>query len=60
MSQAWIHVLPNLRYNADHVDVVISGLGQPQENEIFLFLEIHFKKWRYGHFNDLAAIFYTS
>ena len=56
MSQAWIHVLPNLRYNADHVDVVISGLGQPQENRIFMF---SLKKLRCGHFNDLAAIFYT-
>ena len=41
MSQAWIHVFPNPRHNAEHVDVVISGPGQPQENEIFLFLEIH-------------------
>ena len=59
MSLAWIHVFPNLRHNAEHVDVVISGRGRPQENRIFMFLEI-FKKSRYGHFNDLAVIFCTS
>ena len=37
MSQAWIHVFPNLRHNAEHVDVVISDPGQPQENMIFMF-----------------------
>ena len=37
MSQAWIHVFPNPRHNAEHVDVVISGPGQPQENNIFMF-----------------------
>ena len=60
MSQAWIHVFPNLRHNAELVDVVISGRGRPQENRIFMFLEIHKKKSLYGHFNDLAAIFCTS
>ena len=59
MSQAWIHVFPNLRHNADDVDVVISGLGRPQENRIFMFLEIHKNKSLSGHFNDLAAMFYT-
>ena len=43
MSQAWIHVFPNLSHNAELVDVVISGRGRPQENRIFMILEIHEK-----------------
>ena len=48
MSQAWIHVFPNLRHNAEHVDIVISGRGRPQENRIFMFLEIYKKSRKKG------------
>ena len=31
----------NPRHNSEHVDAVISGMGQPQENRIFRFLNIY-------------------
>ena len=31
----------NLRHNSEHVDIAISGPGQPQQNKIFMFLKIH-------------------
>ena len=43
MSQTWCLVFLNLRRNSEHVDVVINGPGQPQENRIFMFLKIHKK-----------------
>ena len=36
ISQAWSH-------NSEHVDLVISSTGWPQENKIFRFLKIHKK-----------------
>ena len=40
---AWSHVFLNLRHNSEHVGLVISGTGRPQENRIFRFLKIHKK-----------------
>ena len=34
--------VPELRHNSEHVDAVISGMGRPQENRIFRFLNIHY------------------
>ena len=34
----------NLRHNSEHVDVMISGPGQRQQNRIFMFLKIHEKR----------------
>ena len=33
-----------LRYNSEHVQLVISGTGRPQENKIFKFLKVYFNK----------------
>ena len=41
ISQAWIPTFLNLRHNSEHVNAVISGTGQPHENRIFRFLNIH-------------------
>ena len=43
MSQGWSHTFMNLRHNSEHVDLVISGTGLPQENRIFRFLKIRKK-----------------
>ena len=45
---------------SEHGDIVISGPGQPQQNRIFMFLKFMKGELRYGHFNDLAAIYCTS
>ena len=36
VTPSWIYVT-----NSEHVDLVISGTGGPQENRIFRFLKIH-------------------
>ena len=33
-----------LRYDSEHIELVISGTGRPQENKIFKFLKIYFNK----------------
>ena len=43
ISQAWSHTFLNLRNNSEHVNIVISATGRPQENWIFRFLNIHKK-----------------
>ena len=48
MSQAWSHVFLNVRHNAKHVDVVISGPARRQENKIFMFLKVHEKNRAMG------------
>ena len=32
-----------VRRKSEHVDAVISGMGEPQENRIFRFLKVHKK-----------------
>ena len=39
VNQARSHTFMNLRHNSEHVDLVISGTGRPQENRIFRFLK---------------------
>ena len=34
MSQAWSQVFLSKRHNSEHVDLVISGAGRPQENRV--------------------------
>ena len=37
----WNGICVKLLNNSEYVDVVISGMGRPQENRIFRFLNIH-------------------
>ena len=54
ISQAWSHTFLNLRNNSEHIDIVISATGRPQENWIFRFLNIH-KKNRFTPDRDLST-----
>ena len=42
-SQVWSHTFLNLCHNSEHVDLVISRMGWPQEHSVFMFSRIHIK-----------------
>ena len=59
ISQAWSLMFLNLRHNSEQVNAVISGTGQPQENTIFRFLNIHKKIAFYPNRKFFAQKFIT-